>query len=68
MSLFPSPGLCRGIPRDTPHTIIISLPAWNNAVELGKGKILDLPETTYPRFVLHTFVKQVRYILSTTTE
>ena len=64
MSLFPSPTRCRGIPLDTPHTIIISLPTWDDNVELGKGnKILDLLETTYPRFVPHMFVKQVRYIL-----
>ena len=65
MALFPSPTRCRGIPLDTPHTVIISLPAWDDNVELGKGNkiILDLLETTYPRFFLHMFVTQVRYIL-----
>ena len=67
MSLFPSPTRCRGIPLDTPHTIIISLPAWDDNVALGKGnKILDLLETTYPRFVLHMFVKQVHIIILST--
>ena len=62
MSVFPSPARCRGIPPDTPHSVIISLPEWEDVAELGSyNKMLtDLLETTYPRFFFHIFVKQVR--------
>ena len=62
--MFPSPARCKAIPPDTPHTVIMSLPEWDDNVKLGSGnKILcDLLETTYPRFALHRLVKQVRYI------
>jgi cystathionine gamma-synthase len=65
MSVFPSPVRCRGIPPDTPHSVIISLPEWEDNVELAKGNkiLIDLLETTYPRFVIHIFVKQVRCTL-----
>ena len=61
MSVFPSPARCRGIPPDTPHSIIICLPEWEDNLEIAKGNkiLVDLLETTYPRFVLHMFVKQV---------
>ena len=64
MSVFPSPARCRGIPPDTPHSIIISLPEWEDVVEISNlnGMLIDLLETTYPRFVIHIFVKQVNCI------
>ena len=62
MSLFPSPARCRMIPPDIPHTVIFSLPKWEDVVQLGNySKILDdLLETTFPRHIIHEFVKQVR--------
>jgi hypothetical protein len=62
MSVFPSPARCRGIPPDTPHTVIVSLPEWEDNVELAKNNkiLIDLLEATYPRFIAHMFVKQVR--------
>ena len=65
MSVFPSPARCRGIPPDTPHSIIFSLPEWEDNVELVTGNkiLINSLETTYPRFVIHMFVKQVRCIL-----
>ena len=64
MSSFPSPARCKGIPPDTPHSVIFSLPEWEDVIEIAKhNKILiDLLETTYPRFVMHTFVTQVRLV------
>jgi cystathionine gamma-synthase len=52
------------IPPDTPHTVVFSLPEWKDVVELGNySKILvDELETSYPRHIVHIFVKQVRYI------
>ncbi|KAF8811472.1 PLP-dependent transferase [Phlegmacium glaucopus] len=66
MSLFPSPARCGGIPPDTPHTVLISLPEWNDNVEISKHNTtlqFDWTETTYPRFVLHPFVKQLANII-----
>lgn len=62
MSVYPSPAQCRGIPPDTPHSVIISFPEWEDIVEIAKGNkiLIDKLETTYPRFVFHMFVKQVR--------
>jgi cystathionine gamma-synthase len=62
MSVFPSPARGRSIPPDTPHSILFSLPEWEDNIELAKGnKILcDTLETTYPRFQVAIFVKQVR--------
>lgn len=50
------------IPPDTPHTVIFSLPKWEDVLQLGNySKILvDLLETTLPRQIIHKFVKQVR--------
>ena len=50
------------IPPDTPHTVIFSLPKWEDVVQLGNySKILvDLLETTFPHQIIHKFVKQVR--------
>ena len=64
MSVFPSPARCRAIPPDTPHSIINSLPEWEDNLEISAGnKVLcDLLETTYPRFFIHMFVKQVRLL------
>lgn len=64
MSVFPSPPRGRAIPPDTPHSVIVSLPEWEDNVQLSKGnKILcNSLETTYPRFHFQWFVKQVRYI------
>ena len=62
--MIPSPARCRGIPLDTPHTVIISLPGWEDNVELARGNkiLIDSLEVTYPRFVIHMFVQQVRCI------
>lgn len=59
MSVLPSPARGKVIPTDTPHSVIMSLPEWDDNIALATGKLGDLLETTYPRFVLHTFVKQV---------
>jgi hypothetical protein len=61
--LCPSPTRGRAIPPDTPHSIIVSLPEWEDNVQLSKGdKLLcNSLETTYPRFQFQWFVKQVRY-------
>jgi hypothetical protein len=65
MSVFPSPARGRSIPPDTPHSILFSLPEWEDNIEIAKGnKILcDTLETTYPRFQVPIFVKQVRHVL-----
>lgn len=65
MPVFPSPSVGKAIPPDTPHSIIMCLPEWDDVVEVGKGtkKWRDLLEATYPRFAFQTLVKQVRYIL-----
>ena len=62
MSVVPSPARCRAIPPDTPHSIIICLPGWDDNVEVATGNqmLLEALETTYPRFFIHIFVKQVR--------
>ena len=62
MSVFPSPVRCRAIPLDTPHSVIMCLPEWEDNVELAdhNKKLIDLLETTYPRFAIHKIVKQVR--------
>jgi hypothetical protein len=62
MSVFPSPVRCRAIPPDTPHSVIMCLPEWEDNVEFAKfdKALIDLLETTYPRFVIHKIVKQVR--------
>ncbi|KAF8150620.1 pyridoxal phosphate-dependent transferase [Crassisporium funariophilum] len=60
MSLFPSPDLAKAIPPNTPHSVVHSLPEWKDNVEFAKSNqaLFDSLETTYPRFVLHPFVKQ----------
>ena len=65
MSVLPSPALGSRIPADAPHSIIFSLPNWDDNVALGKGSkiVHDQLETTYPRFGIHMFVKQVGYTL-----
>ena len=64
MSVFSSPARGREVPPHTPHSILFSLPGWDDTVELGRGNktILDSLETTYPRFVINTFVEQARSI------
>ena len=55
MSVFPRPARCR---------VIFSLPEWDDVVELGNYNkmLVDSLETTYPRHIIHIFVKQVRCI------
>jgi len=50
MSPFLSPARCRGIPPDTPHSVIVSLPEWDNNVGLATGNktLFEWSETTYP--------------------
>ena len=59
MSLPLSPPAGKGIPPNTPHTLIISLPEWDDSQALVNGKLKDVLETTYPRFDLDFAVKQV---------
>lgn len=61
----PSPAVARAIPPDTPHSVIHSLPEWQDNVDYSEGKkeLFDSFETTYPRFVIHPLVKQVCEIL-----
>ena len=59
MSLPPSPAVGKAIPPNTPHTIIISLPEWNDSLALAEDKLDDVLETTYPRFNINPAVKQV---------
>jgi cystathionine gamma-synthase len=49
------------VPPNTPHAVVNSLPEWedNVAVAMGKGEEF-MKGTTYPRFNIHPFVKQVR--------
>ena len=65
MSVLPSPARCRAIPTDTPHSVIICLPEWEDNTEIATGNkmLIDSLETTYPRFFIHIFVKQVRCTL-----
>ena len=62
--MFPSPSRGRAIPPDTPHSVIVSLPEWEDNVQLSKGNknLCNSLETTYPRFQFQWFVKKVRYI------
>ena len=60
MSVFPSPARFRAIPPDTPHSIILCIPKWDD--HLGNKIQADLLETTYPRIHIQNFVKQVRCI------
>jgi hypothetical protein len=65
MSVFPSPVRCRAIPPDTPHSVILCLPKWEDNVDLANSRnkiLIDISETTYPRILIHNFVKQVRCI------
>ena len=63
MSLSPSPACGKGIPLDTPHSVIISLPKWSDNIALCEHKLDDILEATYPRFSLDAFVKQVCFII-----
>ncbi|PBK61079.1 PLP-dependent transferase [Armillaria solidipes] len=51
------------VPPDCPHAILCSIPTWTDLVDY-----LDRPQNglsaTYPRMVLHTFVKQLNKICS----
>ena len=62
MSVFPSPTLGGAIPPNTPHSILFSLPTWEDVVQIVKGNKIPSLETTYPRFLIHMLVKQVRRI------
>ncbi|KAE9396407.1 PLP-dependent transferase [Gymnopus androsaceus JB14] len=60
MLLQRNPPLARAIPPKTPHSLIISLPTWQDNVNFGKGTIDQaLMETTYPRFAIHPLVRSV---------
>ncbi|KAJ7929236.1 pyridoxal phosphate-dependent transferase [Mycena leptocephala] len=52
-------------PPNTPHAVVNSLPEWedNVAIVMGKGEEI-LKGTTYPRFNIHPFVKQLAAIIS----
>ncbi|KAJ6525111.1 hypothetical protein B0H10DRAFT_339337 [Mycena sp. CBHHK59/15] len=67
MAMYPqiSPPKDHGMPPDTPHSVSNSLPEWQDNVDvvLGKMDILDKLETTYPRFAIHPFVKQLTDVI-----
>ncbi|KAE9396415.1 PLP-dependent transferase [Gymnopus androsaceus JB14] len=61
MLLQRNPQLSRCIPPNTPHSMIHSIPTWQDNVDLcmGRGAAVNILETTYPRFYIHPFLQQV---------
>ncbi|KIK57870.1 hypothetical protein GYMLUDRAFT_228442 [Collybiopsis luxurians FD-317 M1] len=61
MLLQESPPLAHAIPPNTPHSIVHSLPEWNDNTDfaVSKKELFDALEATYPRFVLHPRVKEL---------
>jgi cystathionine gamma-synthase len=49
------------IPAFTEHAVSVSLPKWadNVAYEEGEARVLDVMQTGYPRFFIHTNIKKV---------
>ncbi|KAJ6547000.1 pyridoxal phosphate-dependent transferase [Mycena capillaripes] len=66
MPLEPSPARGCPIPPNSPHTVCNSLPEWEdniaNAINMGKGDEI-FKGTSYPRFNIHPFVKQLTAII-----
>ncbi|KAJ4486280.1 PLP-dependent transferase [Lentinula aciculospora] len=59
MLLQRNPPLDHCIPPNTPHSVIQSLPTWQDNVyrAIGRPVQSDLLETCYPRFVIHPFLR-----------
>ncbi|KAJ3778015.1 PLP-dependent transferase [Lentinula raphanica] len=58
MLLQRNPPLDHCIPPNTPHSVIQSLPTWQDNVYRAIGRpSTGIPETCYPRFVIHPFVR-----------
>ncbi|KAJ7063550.1 pyridoxal phosphate-dependent transferase [Mycena amicta] len=64
MLLEPTPPLGLSIPPRTPHTVIRSLPLWEDNVAVCMGKGPELKESTYPRFGIHPCVEQLSSAIS----
>ncbi|KAF5390308.1 hypothetical protein D9757_002816 [Collybiopsis confluens] len=58
MLLERNPSLVRSIPPNTPHSVINSLPTWQDNVDRAQGKqdVIPLMLSSYPRFVLHPLI------------
>ncbi|KAJ7611588.1 pyridoxal phosphate-dependent transferase [Roridomyces roridus] len=59
----PSPPAGYGVPPNTPHALLNSLPEWSHAVAFAEGKADFVRETTYPRFRIHPHIQQLTDII-----
>ncbi|KAJ7184323.1 pyridoxal phosphate-dependent transferase [Mycena filopes] len=64
MPVEPTPPRGLSVPPHIPHTVVYSLPEWedNILVCIGRGEELQ-PETSYPRFAIHPFVKKLTVVI-----
>ncbi|KAJ6488515.1 pyridoxal phosphate-dependent transferase [Mycena vitilis] len=63
MPLEPSPARGCPVPPNIPHTVLNSLPDWADNVLVALGRASEFnKETSYPRFIVHPFVKQLTAI------
>ncbi|KAJ6580578.1 pyridoxal phosphate-dependent transferase [Mycena sp. CBHHK59/15] len=70
LSIQPSPAPGRGIPLGTPHSVVNSLPEWQDNVSLATGRsdLVGELETTYPRFYIHPFILELTAIIVQTSD
>ncbi|KAJ7221727.1 pyridoxal phosphate-dependent transferase [Mycena pura] len=62
--LKPSPPTGLAIPPNTPHSVLNSLPEWDDNIMIVQGRGSEiLKETTYPRFNIHPCVEELAAVI-----
>ncbi|KAJ7185437.1 pyridoxal phosphate-dependent transferase [Mycena filopes] len=64
MPVEPTPLRGMSVPPHIPHTVVFSLPEWEDNILICIGRGEEIPkETSYPRFAIHPFVKKLTVVI-----